>query len=275
MSLKVKELRSIMEQYAPVNLSESYDNVGLMVGNSEQNISSVLVALDCTLDVIDEALAKKCNVILTHHPLLFKKPANITNESLLGKKIIKLIQNDISLYSSHTNLDSTDGGINDMLVKLLGFPKGKVISPNRNYAKENGSEETGIGRLVSIDNQVMLSELCRNVKEKLGIPALRYVGRENKVISKIALISGSGSDYLELCRKSGADCVITGDITYHNASDYREMDVALIDAGHFYTEWLALKQIGILLQNKIAELGYKNCVLFSETINDPYKTKWE
>lgn len=274
MSLKVSEICTIMEQYAPVSLCESYDNVGLMVGNTEENVSSILVALDCTLEVIDEAINKKCNLILTHHPLLFKKPANITNESLLGRKIIKLIHNNISVYSSHTNLDSVYGGINDKLVDLLGFSGAEVLSVDNEHSENKTQTETsGIGRIANIKNEITLSELCSIVKEKLQIPVLRYVGQEDKKISKIAFISGSGSDYLELSRKSGADCIITGDITYHNASDYNEMGIALIDAGHFYSEWHSLKEIGVLVQNTIAERGNNNLVLFSETIKDPYKTK--
>lgn len=278
MSLKVNEICSIMEQYAPVSLSESYDNVGLMIGNSEENVSSVLVALDCTLDVIDEALDKKCNFILTHHPLLFKKPANITNETLLGRKIIKLVKNNINVYSSHTNLDSANGGINDKLVELLGFSGAEILSPVNKHKiniieNKNLTEMVGIGRIISIKSEITLSSLCNIVKDRLQIPVLRYIGQDDKKIARIAFIGGSGSDYLELCRKLGADCIITGDITYHNASDYNEMGIALIDAGHFYTEWNALKEIGVFVQSKITELGYNNLVLFSESIKDPYKTK--
>lgn len=275
MSLKVKELCTIMEQYAPKTLSEDYDNVGLMIGNTEDSISSVLVALDCTLEVIDEAITKNCNFILTHHPLLFKKPANITNETLTGRKIIKLIKNNINVFASHTNLDAASGGINDMLVKLLEFSGGKVFSPVSEHIDSYNDEnrQTGIGRIVTLESEINLSDLCNIVKEKLCIPVLRYVGNETKKISKIAFIGGSGSDYLELCRELGADCIITGDISYHYASDYCEMDIAIIDAGHFYTEWFALKEIGTLIQAKILQSGYENSVILSDIIKDPYKTK--
>ena len=271
MSLRVKDICSIMEKVAPKRLSENYDNVGLMVGNLDNDISSVLVALDCTLTVIDEAKRKNCNFIFTHHPLLFKKPSSITTETLLGEKIIKLIKNDINLYSSHTNLDSVQGGLNDILVEILGFSNSKVIEPS--VAKGFDDGNSGIGRIVSLNEKVRLSELCELVKQKLNLDYLTYVGEEDSLIEKIALINGSGTDYMDASRKMGADCIITGDMTYHYASDYNEIGVAVIDAGHFGTEWAALKKVASILKNEINKLGCNNSVLLSEVIRNPYKTK--
>ena len=127
MTLKVRDIDKIMEEYAPARFKESYDNVGLMVGDKECEVTSILVALDCTLEVIEEAKKKGCNVILTHHPLLFKKPTNITTDTLLGRKILELIKNDINVYSSHTNLDSVKGGINDIIMEFLGFENYYII----------------------------------------------------------------------------------------------------------------------------------------------------
>lgn len=269
MSLKVKEFCSLMEQWAPKSLCEDYDNVGLMVGNEDNIVTSILVALDCTLEVIEEAKEKNCNLIFTHHPLLFKKPSSITSETLLGKKIIKLIKSDINLFSSHTNLDVIKGGINDKVTEILGFNMSKIIEP----AKNSFDEETGFGRMVEIENKMSLGELCELVKEKLFLPALRYIGDDNRQIKTVAIVNGSGNDYLSICNSLGADCVITGDVTYHYASDYREMNLSIIDAGHFSTEWYALKKIGNQLQQKLENLKFNNRVLFSNVITDPYKTR--
>lgn len=271
MSLMVRNMCSIMENFAPKILSESYDNVGLMVGNLDKNISSILVALDCTLQVIQEAKEKNCNFILTHHPLLFHKPSSITSETLLGKKIIQLIKNDICIYSSHTNLDSVSGGINDTLTKLLGYNESRVLETTA--VKEFQGSNAGIGRIVKLEKQQTLESLLVEVKNKLEIKNLRYVGDEKMPINTIAIVNGSGSDYLEVCQKQGADCVITGDITYHYASDYNESNMAIIDAGHFDTEWLPFVEVSKRIGLEMARLGYKNNMLLSQSTQNPYKYK--
>lgn len=271
MPLRVKDICSIMEKVAPKKLSENYDNVGLMVGNFEKNISSILVALDCTLTVIEEAKRKKCNFIFTHHPLLFKRPNSITTGTLLGEKIINLIKNDIDLYSSHTNLDSVKGGLNDILVEILGFSNADVIEPSTIEGFNDGN--SGIGRIVVLDKKIRLSELCELVKEKLELTHLTYIGEEESSIEKIALINGSGIAYMDISRQLGVDCIITGDVTYHYVSDYAEMGIAVIDAGHFGTEWPALKKVADTLKSEINKLGYNNSVLLSEVIRNPYKMK--
>lgn len=123
--MKIDKLIKIMETIAPPNLKESYDNVGLMVGDREADVAKILVALDCTLEVIEEAKALGADLILSHHPLLFRKPSTITTDTLLGRKIIELIKNDIALYSSHTNWDSVSAGIMMSLLLILALVKVK------------------------------------------------------------------------------------------------------------------------------------------------------
>lgn len=271
MSLKVADIKKIMEEMAPTKLKESYDNVGLMVGDVDEKVTSILVALDCTLSVINEAKNKKCNLILTHHPLLFRKPSSITTETLLGKKIIELIKSNINVYSSHTNLDSVRGGINDIIIEVLGFKASKTIdlSPNRDSDDYN----SGIGRVAELNESITLKELCWKIKSALELPYLRYAGEDSMVIKKIAVINGSGQDYFYAAKKLGADCIITGDTTYHYVSDYSEEGIGIIDAGHFGTEWPGIKVVAKELENRIKELGFDNDVIISENGKDPYKLK--
>jgi dinuclear metal center YbgI/SA1388 family protein len=265
MPLKIRDVHNILEERAPSRLKESYDNVGLMVGDMEQEVSSVLVALDCTLEVIREAEAKGCNLIFCHHPLIFQKPSSITTDKLLGKKIIELISNGISVYSSHTNLDSVHGGLNDILMGLLGIQVTNVLEA------VPGESDAGIGRIAFLDEPVTLSLLIDRVKESLGLTVVRYSGDENKVISKIAAITGSGQSFFGAAVREGADCIVTGDTTYHYVSDLREEGIAVVDAGHYGTEWPALKMFSKWLQNKIAEMGFENSVVVAESNSCPYK----
>ena len=270
MSLKVKDLMRIMEEYAPLKYKEDFDNVGLMVGDPECEVDSILVALDCTMSIIEEAKDKGCNFILTHHPLLFIKPKSITTKTLQGRKIIELIRNDINLYSSHTNLDSAKDGINDLIVKLLEFDNWQIIDEK---IDDSSGEKIGIGRIVNLSSPVTLEELCNKVKDALHISMLKYSGRDNAVVQRIAVINGSGDDFLYKAKALGADCIITGDTTYHYVSDLNEEGVSVIDVGHFESEWPGMQIVGIWLQNKINFAGYDNKVYISEKANSPYKYK--
>lgn len=257
MFLKVKDIENIMEEYAPSIFKESYDNVGLMVGDSKRLVTKILVALDCTMDVIQESKNKGCNFILTHHPLLFVKPKTITKGTILGRKIIELIRSDINVYSSHTNLDSVKGGLNDIVTEILGFSKYKIIETSE-------TKDVGIGRLVVLDEPMLFSEVCENVKRTLKAEFIRIVGNDNDLIKTIAIINGSGEDFFSQSIKLGADCIITGDTKYHGACDLLEQKIALIDAGHFETEWIPFKIFVEKFKKRLIEDGYDNEVIISK-----------
>ncbi|WP_061994959.1 Nif3-like dinuclear metal center hexameric protein [Clostridium sp. ATCC 25772] len=269
MSLKVKDIIKIMNQYAPIKLKEDYDNVGLMIGDKEKQVTKILVALDTTLDVIEEAKEKQCNFILNHHPILFLKPKSITTDTLLGKKIINLIKNDINVYASHTNLDSVENGINEMATRILGYDKFKVLDCSRALGYNNGKH--GIGRLVKLEQGISLKELCIKVKKSFKASNIRYTGNEEKLIKTIAIINGSGQDYLNLSKTKGADCIITGDTTYHYISDIKEEGIAVIDAGHFVTEWLPMVAFSKKFEEILRNNGFNNEIILSEKTVDPYK----
>lgn len=271
MSLKIKDIDKIMEEYAPSKFKESYDNVGLMIGDKKTKVSSILVALDCTLEVIEEAKEKECNLIFTHHPLLFKKPINITTDTLLGKKIIEIIKNNMNVYSSHTNLDSVRGGINDIIMQLLGFNNYETIELSDKRKDDDSS--TGIGRIAVLDEPTTLLDMCDNIKQSLNIPFIRYSGEDTMKVKKIAVINGSGQDYFNVAKRLGADCIITGDTTYHYVSDLQEEGIPVIDAGHFGTEWPAMEVLAKWLKNKLEIMGFNNSVYISELNKSPYKYK--
>ena len=258
---RVKDIIKIMEEFAPINLKEDFDNVGLMVGDKEKEVKKILLSLDCTLEVIEEAKEKDIDLIITHHPLLFRKPSSITTDTLTGKKIIELIKNDISLYSSHTNLDSASGGLNETIVNILGYESKELIEVNRNARNEN----EGLGRIIKLDKEISLDDLVKQVKEKLNINSLKIVKASEKV-KKIAVINGSGSSFFDMAYKKGADCIITGDTTYHFASDYKEMGVSIIDTGHFLSEWIVFLEVINKLKDKLSEVE----IIISENSNDPY-----
>ena len=208
--IKVNNIINEMELLAPTYLKEDFDNVGLMVGDKNKEVKKVLLALDCTLKVIEEAKKENVELIITHHPLIFKRPSSITTDTLQGKKIIELIKNDISLYSSHTNLDSVENGLNDTIVSILGFDNSKILEKNKR------DDKAGLGRIVSLKESIQLEDLISKIKKSLNINNLRVVKGKDKV-NKIAIINGSGQDFIGKAVALGADCIITGDTTYHFA----------------------------------------------------------
>ena len=257
---KVKDIIFEMENFAPNYLKEDFDNVGLMVGDREKDVNRVILALDCTLDVIEEAKENKADLIITHHPLIFRKPSNITTDTLQGKKIIELIKNDISLYSSHTNLDSSLNGLNHTIAKLLGFNESKILSVNKNDPK------AGLGRMIDLNEEKNLDDIIKLVKNNLNISNLRVVRGKNKV-SKIAIINGSGQDFIFKAMSKGSDCIITGDTTYHFASDYKEMGISILDVGHFSSEWLVFLKVMENITDKFSDIEF----IASKTMKDPYE----
>lgn len=256
---KVKEIIEVMETLAPTFLKEDFDNVGLMVGDREKEVKKVLVALDCTLKVVQEAKDNNVDLIITHHPLIFRRPNNITTDTLQGKKIIELIKNDISLYSSHTNLDSAKKGLNDSIPGLLGYDTSEILETNKR------DSEAGLGRLVTLEQATTLEDIINKVKATFNINNLRVVKGKDEA-NKIAIINGSGQDFIGRAISKGADCIITGDTTYHFASDYKEMGINIIDAGHFASEQIVFFNVMKNIIDKFKDVEF----ILSKVEEDPY-----
>ena len=259
--IKLNQIIDAMEQMAPVCLKEDFDNVGLMVGDKMAMVKKVLLALDCTLEVIEEAKELKADLIITHHPLIFNRPKSITTDTLQGKKIIELIKNNINLYSSHTNLDSAFGGLNQTIVEMLGFESNEILEKSKITSYGN----VGLGRMIRLETEMNLKDLIDTVKSKLKINTLRVV-EGNRKIKNIAVINGSGQSFIKQAVNEGADCIITGDTTYHFALDYKEMGVTIIDTGHFGSEWLVFLETMKKIKNQFKEIEF----IESKKVEDPY-----
>ena len=257
--IKVNNIINEMELLAPTYLKEDFDNVGLMVGDKNKEVKKVLLALDCTLKVIEEAKKENVELIITHHPLIFKRPSSITTDTLQGKKIIEWIKNDISLYSSHTNLDSVENGLNDTIVSILGFDNSKILEKNKR------DDKAGLGRIVSLKESIQLEDLISKIKKSLNINNLRVVKGKDKV-NKIAIINGSGQDFIGKAVALGADCIITGDTTYHFASDYKEMEISILDVGHFASEQITFFNVMENLKEKFKDVEF----ITSTVEEDPF-----
>lgn len=229
----VKDIYNYIDSFAPFSTQAEYDNSGLLVGDENKTVNKIIFALDVTSDVIEQA--KKCDadLIVTHHPVIFKPVSNVLNNSL----IYKLIENNISIICAHTNYDKAVDGVNDILCDTVGLSntsKVEDIFLNIGY--------------INCVNHISTHDFANIIKDRLqGV--VRYNNIE-KNISKIAVCSGSGSDYLEQARELGCDALLTGDASHHAFLDADELGLVLYAAGHFETEVIAIKPLLDKIENE-------------------------
>ena len=211
-----------MNRLAPKETALSFDNCGLLVGTEKAEIKKILVALDCTLAVAEEAAELSADLVLTHHPVLFSGVKQILPDAPQTAAVYKLIRNGIGLFAAHTNLDAAEGGVNTALCKLLGILDPISVPP------EN------IMRVGELAEPMMLDDFARLVEKKLGATAL--VAGENRPVRKVAVLGGSGGSDCAFAAEYGADCYVTGECKHSQAIEAGVMGLAVIAAGHFETE---------------------------------------
>lgn len=243
--VKIQDIAEIIEKSFPLSNACSWDNVGLIIGNRENKVSKALLALDFDIDIATEAKEVGADVIITHHPILFSPINKITSDTPTGRAILFLIENGIALYSAHTNLDCSPGGINDYLVNLYEFKNMKHfdIEPEKQY---------GLSRISELESPMTLKELAKHVAQKLGVPHIYYIGRDDAVIKTAFTCSGSGGSLIS--KDKPADVFITGDIKYSSAREFHDDDLNVIYAGHYDTEIHTVKIFEKVLSNLDIEL---------------------
>lgn len=224
--MTVKELYHILDDRIPSSLSCPWDNDGLMCSpDLSAPVKRILLTLDVSEAAVDYAVANGCDLIISHHPMIFRPLASITEADFTARKVLKCVQNGISVFSFHTRLDIVEGGVNDRLAKLLGLCDVQTF----------GDDETPtIGRIGSIPKTTM-EELVHMLKVKLMFPTIQSV-ELGKPIERIALVGGDGKDFLKPAMKAGADVYITGTISYNSMVDAADLGMQVIEAGHFFTE---------------------------------------
>ncbi len=243
---KVKDVFGVINGFAPVSSKLDFDNVGLLVGDAEQEVSRVLLTLDITDDVISEAAEKKCGLIVSHHPLFFELK-HVTRDDLIGRKVLALASNGISAVCMHTNLDAAYVGVNDALAAALGLHN--VRSLETHDAREDDSLY-GIGRFGELEREEDIKQFLENVKTALKASGLRYTA-PLKTVKKVAVVGGSGGAYLEDALKAGCDTLVTADVKYNVFLDSEEYGINVIDAGHFPTENVVLPCLKARLESEL------------------------
>lgn len=246
---KIKDIVSYFKLLVPPEMKMDFDNVGLLVGINEAEINKAIVALDITDDVIDEAIAANAKLILSHHPMFFELK-QVNDDSLAGKKIVKMLQNGISGFCQHTNLDCVSGGVNDALADKLGVAvEGFLDGP---HFTADG-QEYGMGRFGFLPSPVDFEDYLCDVKFVLNSAGLRY-HNAGRPVSKVALCGGTGGNYVENALRLGCDTLVTADVKYHQFLEAKALNLNLIDADHFCTENVVVPVLAEMLKKGFPDI---------------------
>ena len=356
MGVKCKDIANYIESIAPSRLAEEWDNVGLMVGDAGREIDRVLTCLDVTSEVVEEAIGMKAQLILSHHPFIFKGLKSIDEGDVKGRLVHRIIRNDLCVYSAHTNLDFAEGGINDYLAGLLDLEEVKnlkehlsdklykvvVFVPEESldavrdamsgsgagwigrysdcsfaakgtgtfkplegtnpyigstgklekvqeyrletvvsqwnlhktvdaiikvhpyeevaydvYPLEIEGKQYGYGKVGTLKSPMELEDFIGLVKRKLGVSSVRLIGKPHGEINNVAVFGGSFDESLIKTVKRKADILVTGDIKYHTALDMTELDMCVVDAGHYGTEHVMAQRLAELIGNAFPQIEAK------------------
>lgn len=249
--MNCRQVIDVLEQIAPQGYAESWDNSGLSYGNVEQKVSRILIALEPTQKVIDEAIDKKADMIITHHPMIFSPIKNLSFDNVIGKKITKLAKNDIVCYSLHTNMDVAI--MSKVSAHKLNLKQVKRLENTVMIDDNDISNTIGLGSVGVLENELSLKELSELVKDRFDIDRIRVVGELKKKVNRIAILPGSGKSYIKKAINEKADVLITGDIDYHSAVDALEEGICVIDAGHFDTEHFFVDYMYDYLKSQLSD----------------------
>lgn len=233
MSVIVKDVLNAIDAFAPFSLAEEWDNAGLLAGSENERVSAILCALDLNEMVLDEAVAKGANLIVTHHPILFRGRKNLREDDAEGRLLCRLIRSGIALIAAHTNFDNAMPGVNDALAARLGLLEVRAL--------ENGMR---VGEI----NAQKLVDFRRHVERTLDAP-VRCYGEADRSVRRIALLGGAGEDFWPQAIAAGADAYLTGECAHHKAWEAYQSGICILEAGHAATELPAIELLAKGLQN--------------------------
>jgi len=242
MSMKAKEIIALFEEFAPANIQESWDNSGLMVGDISMKVNKVLLGLDFTEELVEEAIECGANMIVTHHPLIFKGVKKIGTETYIERVITKLIRNDILAYSMHTNIDKVPKGVSGLMAARIGLINQEIL-------ESDVEENIGLGIVGDLKKPLFANEFIKLVKKEFSLVTLKTSTPIKQPITKVALCGGSGSSLISSAIKSGAQVYISGDISYHNF--FCEKEFMIMDIGHYESEIEVLDLMMNIILKKI------------------------
>lgn len=253
MQYKVRDIISVIEEFAPLCIQEKWDNSGLCIGSPDAPVSSVLIGLDCTSDLVDEAMRCGADMIVTHHPLIFSGLKKISPEEPVGLAVIKAISAGINIYAAHTNADKVANGVSGAMASRLALADAEILDQDGNG--------TGLGMVGNLPEPMPADDFVAYVKERFGLGVVRCSKPVSGLVGRVAVCGGSGASLIDAAIASGAQAYITGDVSYHHF--FTKNGFMIMDIGHYESE----KEIVDILFSLIKKKFPNFAVRITENIN--------
>ena len=242
--MKIIDILSVLEAIAPPHLQESYDNAGLIVGNPEANVSGVLFCLDSTEAIVEEAVAKGCNLVVAHHPIVFRGLKRFNGTNYVERTVIQALRQDVAIYAIHTNLDNVyHQGVNAKIAEKIGLADTRILAPRPT------DFEIGAGLLGNLPSPMGESEFLQHIKKALSTHCIRHTALRGKPVRKVAICGGAGSFLLSEALRAKADAFVSSDFKYHEFFD-AEGKLVIADVGHFESEQFTIELLRDIVQEK-------------------------
>ena len=257
--MKCYEIIEQLEAHSPASYAEEWDNIGLLAGRRDKEVKTIYIALDATDEVIADAVRLGADLLLTHHPLIFKKLGSVTTDDFIGKRIVELLRNDMSYFAMHTNFDVM--GMADAAADELALQDRQVL----NVTFEDDISKEGCGRVGRLRKRMSVADLAEFVKHRFQVPNVRVYGDLGDIVETAAVMPGSGGGYIRDALRAGADVMITGDIDHHEGIDAVAKGMAIIDAGHYGIEKLFIFYMEEFFQRELPAL-----TVYKAEIKEPF-----
>lgn len=241
-----KEIISIIEKTYPREYALKWDNVGLLAGRDDKEVKCIYIALDATDEVIAAAIRQQADMLITHHPLLFEPLKCVTNQDFIGRRLVSLIQNDISYYAMHTNYDVL--GMAELSGQKLKLGNAEVLD-----VTWEADRPEGIGRVAELETPITLKECVKEVKESFALGPVKVFGDLSHEIRRLAVSPGAGKSVIEAALNKKADVLVTGDIDHHTGIDAIARNLCIIDAGHYGIEYIFIEDMKRYLEEKLED----------------------
>lgn len=255
--MKCKDIMAALERIAPPVYAEEWDNVGLLAGDRDKEIHTVFLAVDATDRVIEEACSAGADMLVTHHPLIFSGLKSVNEDHFIGRRVRRLIREDICYYAMHTNFDIA-GDMAGLAVQRLPFKESAVLLETL--------DGLGLGRIGALEKPMRAGRLAKAVKDSFELPQVVLYGDRYKVVERVAVLPGSGKSEIDEAVRQGAELFITGDIDHHAGIDALAKGLMVLDAGHYGLEKVFVDEV----KRRLSEECKDSVCIKTEQIRQPF-----